>query len=197
MDETAKTFSPESASLDPGQWIGRVLIAVILGEGIWGLIASLTNNLLLPFLARNMGADVQSPLSLGKGDFNVPALFMSVLELCFAGIVAVILNSWVRRRPRSRRGKPVRLVPIPSDPTITVPSLPAVVPVQAAAPVPAPPKAPAPAAPTSSSGQFWAPPEPSRPKAATPPPPAKPAKPKPPKEIIYNSVGEPINPTGE
>jgi hypothetical protein len=193
MDEAAKTFSPESSPPDPSQWIGRVLIAVILGEGTWGLIVSITNNLLLPFLARNMGADVQSPLYLGKGDFNVPALFMSVLELCFAGIVAVILNSWLGRRPRSRRGKSVRLIPIPSDPTVTVPSLPAVVPVQATASVASPPSA----APAPSSGQFWSPPESSRSKAATPPPPAKPAKPKPPKEIIYNSVGEPINPTEE
>jgi hypothetical protein len=193
MDQTSRVPSPESSAVNAGKWIGRVLIAVILGEGIWGLIVSLTNNLLLPFLARTMGADVQSPLYLGKGDFNVPALFTSVLELCFAGIVAVILNSWVRRRPKSRRGKPVRLIPIPSDPTVTVPSLPAVAPVQAAASVPSPPAA----APAPSSGQFWAPPEPSRPKAATPPPPAKPAKPKPPKEIIYNSVGEPINPTEE
>jgi hypothetical protein len=192
MNETART-SPESSPSDPSQWIGRVLIAVLLGEGIWGLIVSLTNNLLLPLLARTMGADVQSPLYLGKGDFNVPALFMSVLELCFAGIVAVILNSWVQRRPKSRRGKSVRLIPIPSDPSVTVPSIPAVVPVQAAASVASPP----PAAPAPSSGQFWAPPEPSPPKAATPPPPAKPAKPKPPKEIIYNSVGEPINPTEE
>ena len=196
MNETART-SPESSPSDPSQWIGRVLIAVLLGEGIWGLIVSLTNNLLLPLLARTMGADVQSPLYLGKGDFNVPALFMSVLELCFAGIVAVILNSWVGRRTRSKRGKSVRLIPIPSDPTVTVPSIPAVVPVQAAPSVPPPPAAPAPATPAPSSGQFWAPPEPSQPKAVTPPPPAKPAKPKPPKEIIYNSVGEPINPTEE
>jgi len=197
MDETAKTFSPEPSLPDPGKWIGRVLIAVLLGEGIWGLIVSLTNNLLLPFLARTMGADVQSPLYLGKGDFNIPALFTSVLELCFAGIVAVILNSWVQRKSRSVRATSVRLVPIPSDPTVTVPSIAAVVPVQAAASVPSPPAAPTPVTPAPSSGQFWSPPEPSRPKAATPPPPAKPAKPKPPKEIIYNSVGEPINPTEE
>jgi hypothetical protein len=183
MAESAKTFSPESSSPDPGRWIGRVLIAVILGEGIWGLIVSLTNNLVLPFLARTMGGDVQSPLYLGKGDFNVPALFISVLELCFAGIVAVILNSWVRRQPSASRSKSARLSPIPADPTVTVPSIPAVVPVESAASVPSAP----------SSGQFWSPPEPSRSQTAAPPPPK--AKPKPPKEIIYNSVGEPINPT--
>jgi hypothetical protein len=193
MNETARTFSPESSPPDAGKWIGRVLIAVILGEGIWGLIVSLTNNLVLPFLARTMGADVQSPLYLGKGDFNVPALFTSVLELCFAGIAAVILNSWVQRKPKPARGKSIRVSPIPTDPAVTVPSIPAVVPVQAAASVPS---APAAAAPAPPSGQFWTPPAaPARSQTATAPP-AK-AKPKPPKEIIYNSVGEPINPTEE
>ena len=196
MDQTPRMSSPESPAQDVGKWIGRVLIAVILGEGIWGLIVSLTNNLVLPFLARTMGADAQSPLYLGKGDFNIPALFTAVLELCFAGIVAVILNSWVQRKSRPVRTKSVRLIPIPSDPTVTVPSIPAVVPIQALASVPSPPAAPTPVTPAPSSGQFWAPPEPSQPKAVAPPP-AKPAKPKPPKEIIYNSVGEPINPTEE
>ncbi len=204
MDETPRTSSAEPPTLDTAKWIGLLLAAVILGEGIWGLIVSLTNNLILPLLARTMGADAQSPLYLGKGDFNAPALFMSVLELCFAGIVAVILNSWVRRRSKPIRGRVVRSIPIPTDPTITIPSIPAVVPVQAAASAPAPEPAPAAAAATAtSSGQFWAPPEPdSQPKAAAPPAPpapakapAKPAKPKPPKEVYYNIVGEPINPT--
>jgi hypothetical protein len=184
MDETPRALPPESPALDAGKWIGRVLVAVILGEGIWGLIVSLTNNLILPFLARNMGADVQSPLYLGKGDFSIPALFTSVLELCFAGIVAVILYSWVRK-PRVIRSRSVRSSPIPADPTVTLPSIPAVAPVEAAVPVPAP-------SPGPSSGQFWSPPEAALPKA---PPPARPARPKAPKEIIYNSVGEPINPT--
>jgi hypothetical protein len=182
------------------------VIAVILAEGIWGIIVSFTNNLILPLLARTMGGDVHSPLYLGKGDFNVPALFTSVLELCFAGIAAVILNSWVRRKPRVTRGKSVRVSPIPVQPAAPSPLPPAIAPVQAAAAIPSPTNAPilaslAPstAAPSPSAppqGQFWSPPEPSsRPKATTPPPPAKPAKPKPPKEVYYNIVGEPINPT--
>jgi hypothetical protein len=208
MDDTSKTSSPE---LSAGKWIGRVLIAVLLGEGIWGLIVSVTNNLILPLLARTMGADVQSPLYLGKGEFNVPAVFMSVLELCFAGIAAVILNSWVQRKPQVIRSKVARISPIPAQPAAAAP--PAVAPVQAEASVPTPAKAtvPPPAtaaplvtssvAPSPSPSQFWSPPEPApQPKAVTPPPPppkapAKPAKPKPPKEVYYNIVGEPINPT--
>jgi hypothetical protein len=221
MDEVPRALSPESSAADTGKWIGRVVIAVILAEGIWGFIISLTNNLVLPVLARTMGADVQSPLYLGKGDFNVPALFTAVLELCFAGIASVILNSWLQRKLKVTRTRAVRVSPIPmqsiapTQPMAPPPSPPAVVPVQASVPVPSSaPMAttvpvPAPATPVAapaqttsaagqSPGQFWSPPEPPpQPKVAAPPPPpkAKPSKPKPPKEVYYNIVGEPINPT--
>jgi len=209
MDEI-KTSALESPALDAGQWIGRVVIVVILAEGIWGFIASLTNNLVLPLLARTMGGDAQSPLYLGKGDINVPALFTSVLELCFAGIAAVILNSFLQRKPKGTRTRAVRVSPIPAQTSAPPPSPPAVVPVQAAVSVPPPVAAPVPVPATASPappspavpapGQFWSPPEPSpQPKTATPPSPPKaplkPAKPKPPKEVYYNIVGEPINPT--
>jgi hypothetical protein len=204
MDDIARSFSPESSAADVGKWIGRVVIAVILAEGIWGFIVSITNYLVLPLLARTMGGDVQSPLYLGKGDFNVPALFGSILELCFAGIAAVILNSRIQRKPRLARAKSVRVSPIPARPAAPMPSPPAVAPVQAAlsvppvaAPVPA--AVPPPAPPEPPPGQFWSSPEASPPPqvAAPPPPkaPTKPQKPKPPKEVYYNIVGEPINPT--
>jgi hypothetical protein len=217
MDEIPRTSSPEWSAADTGRWIGRVVIAVILAEAIWGFIASLTSNLVLPLLARTMGGDVQSPLYLGKGDINVPALFVSVLELCFAGIVAVILNSVVQRKPKMIRVKSVRVSPVPAQPTILPPSpARAVAAVQVVAPepepsppvvtysAPEPPPPPlAPVAPATAPEQFWSPPEPApQPKATAPPlsppaskPPAKPTKPKPPKEIYYNIVGEPINPT--
>lgn len=223
MDEVPRTSLPELSAADAGKWIGRVVIAVILAEGIWGFIVSVTNNLVLPVLARTMGGgDVQSPLYLGKGDFNVPALFTAVLELCFAGIAAVILNSVMQRKPKVTRTRAVRVAPIPmqsiapTQPMAPPPSPPAVAPVQASvsvpssapmavtAPVPAPATPAAVPAQTTASpaapspGQFWSPPEPPpQPKVAVPPPPpkAKPSKPKPPKEIYYNIVGEPINPT--
>ena len=53
------------------------MAAVILAEGIWGFVTSLTSNLLVPLLARVMKIDPQSPLYLGKGELNVPALFNS------------------------------------------------------------------------------------------------------------------------
>src|ERR1700693_5622253 len=68
MDEIARNAPPEPPAADAGGWIGRLLIAVILGEGIWGLIVSLTHNLVLPLLAKTMGGDVQSQLYLGTGD---------------------------------------------------------------------------------------------------------------------------------
>ena len=221
MDEIPRTSLLES-SISPGAWIGRVVIAVLLAEAIWGFIVSVTNGLVLPLLARTMGGDVQSPLYLGKGDFNVPALFTAVLELCFAGIAAVILNSFLQRKPGVIRSKSPRVSSIsvqsavPAQRTVPPPSPIVVVPTQPAASVPPPvttpvatpvasyaappPAAPAAASQTlSSPGQFWSPPEPSpQPKPAAPPPPkapAKPAKPKPPKEVYYNIVGEPINPT--
>jgi hypothetical protein len=194
MDEIPRTSSPEWSAADTSRWIGRVVIAVILAEAIWGFIASLTSNLVLPLLARTMGGDIQSPLYLGKGDINVPALFVSVLELCFAGIVAAILNSVLQRKPKMIRVKSVRVSPVPAQPTALPPSpARAVAAVQVVAPVPqsSPPVV------TYSAPET--PPPPAAPVApATPPSPKpapKPTKPKPPKEIYYNIVGEPINPT--
>jgi len=203
MDDIASKPSPQVSQPDAGSWIGRLLIAVILGEGIWGLIVSLTNNLILPFLARIMGTDARSPLSLGNGQFNVPGLFISVLELCFAGIVAVILNSWIQRKPKPIRSKPVGVTPIPVQPAAPRPSPLSILPVSAPEPAPQPaptavpetatatPAAPPPTT-SQSPGQFWSPPEPAHAKAVAPPPPVKPTKPKPPREIVYNSVGEPL-----
>jgi hypothetical protein len=204
MDEIPRTSSPEWSAADAGKWIARVVIAVILAEAIWGFIVSVTNSLVLPLLARTMGGDVQSPLYLGKGDINVPALFASMLELCFAGIVAVILNAWLHRKPKVILRKVVRVTPVPARPAEPVASLPSVVPVQAAISVPPPVAPPAPSTTTSStpvatpvppplSTQPWSPPEAPQAPAA-PPAKAKPTKPKPPKEVYYNIVGEPLTP---
>lgn len=177
MNEAVKV---SEAPIDPGKWVGRVVVAVLLGEGIWGLLVSITNNLALPALTRIMGADPQSPLYLGKGDFNFAALFTSVLQLCFAGIVAVILYSWARE-PRRIRTRVVQRATVPEQPRASVVAAPV-----ASAPVPV---AETPIPPS----------EPVKPvQAATPPPttpapqPSKPAKPKKQKEVYYNIVGEPI-----
>lgn len=173
------TSVPESSPADSRKWIGRIVIAVLLGEAIWGFLVSITNNLALPAMARAMGGDSTSPLYLGKGDFNVQGLFASVLELCFAGIVAVLLNSWSQKAAHVRR-KPVSITSVeaPATPVVTHP-----------APSPAVPAAD----PAMQEANVTVKSEPSA--AQQPPTPqvAKPAKPKPPKVVYYNIVGEPVN----
>jgi hypothetical protein len=194
MDEN-QTSAPKS-TLMPAKWIGQLVAAVILAEGIWGLLASLTSNLLVPLLARVMEVDPRSPLSLGKGELNVPALFNSVLAFCLAGIVFVLLHEWSRRKPAPVR---MKMTPVPkkvSQPgagplSVMAPPEPVAALIQTA--VPPPPalqisQEPVSALPVPAPQQ-------SKP---TPPPlvtPAKPAKPKPPKEVYYNIVGEPITPS--
>jgi hypothetical protein len=178
MDETLQEAAQESSPADSRIWIGRILIGVILGEAVWGFLVSITNNLALPAMARVLGGDPQSPLYLGKGDFNVPGLFTAVLELCFAGIVAVILNSWSQKGRRVRTVKTVRIA------STAVPSI--APPVRAPEPPSTP--APQPATPANTTVTAAQPTPPPMPPQSV----AKPAKPKPPKEVYYNIVGEPI-----
>jgi len=167
------------------------MLAVILAEGLWELIVSLTRNLLVPFMAQQMATDPQSPLYLGKGEFNFPAVFVSVLEFCFAGMVAIFLNLWANRGPKVRRVKIVKVSKTAAQPparplSIAPPTPPAAAPVQPAVNLP-PPPAPTPAVNVT--------PVPAQPESVAAPAPPKPEKPKPPKEVYYNIVGEPINPT--
>jgi hypothetical protein len=170
---------PESSSADPRKWIGAIVIAVVLGEAIWAFLVSITVNLALPAMAKMMGGDAQSPLYLGKGDFNVQALFTSFLELCFAGIIAVLLNSW-SQKPGQARPKAVRLVQSEAR----------------AAPVVTPHAASAAADTTIQETQ-----EPVRSVTSTPPSSSphlvQPAEPKSKKAVYYNIVGDPVEPFDE
>ena len=56
MEQTVKTFTSEGA--DARKWIGRIIMAVILGEAIWSLIVSIMNNLVVPWLGDVMGASL-------------------------------------------------------------------------------------------------------------------------------------------
>jgi hypothetical protein len=183
------TASPGKTS--PGIWIGQFVAAVILAEGIWGLLASLTNSLLVPFLAKEMGTDPQSPLYLGKGEFNFPELFRSVLTLCLAGIVFVLMQEWSRkRRPRIKTVRVTNKIShdlLPADARQSFPMA----------------SSDAVSAPAQTSSNAFSMPEtpqlPLQQKSASPSSviPSKQAKPKPktPKEVYYNIVGEPVNPT--
>ncbi|HXW89703.1 MAG TPA: hypothetical protein VEK33_04080 [Terriglobales bacterium] len=192
MSESANSSLP-SPTLALGKWLGLVVSAVVLAEGIWTTIVSLTKGLLLPLMARAIGGDAQSPL--GKGDFNTPDLFVSLVELCLAGIVFLSIKSWVTRAApgarRVRRAAPAQV--LAEKPAIVPPAeAPRAAPV-ASSPLPPPPPSAIPQVLTAPSA-----PEPSP--APVPPPPSsvnkadKPKKPEKPKEVYYNIVGEPINP---
>jgi hypothetical protein len=192
MDEN-QTSIPESTR-NPGKWIGQLVAAVILAQGIWGFLASLTSNLLVPLLARVIEADPQSQLYLGKGELNVPALFNSVLALCLAGIAFVLLYEWSRSKPPHVRVKVVRVTKKVSQPDtgpVSIMAPPGSVASQTQIPVNPPPASQISQTPVSAPMPT---PQQSKP-ASLPVVAPKPAKPKRPKEVYYNIVGEPINPT--
>jgi len=194
MDE--KQTSAPPSTLNPARWVAELVAAVILAEGIWGLLASLTSNLLVPLLARVMDGDPQSPSYLGRGELKVPALFNSFLAFCLAWIVFVLLHGWSQRKPAPVRVKMMRVPKKVSQPaarplSILAPPEPVAVPTQTV--VTPPParqisQAPVSAPPVSTPQQS----KPTPPLVVAP---AKPAKPQPPKEVYYNIVGEPIDPT--
>ncbi len=185
MNESKLDLAPDLSLAQSRQWIGRLLIAVVLGIAIWNFVASLITAVILPGLARIMEADPQSPLYLGKGDFNFPAFFTAVLELCLALIAALVVNSWSERRPQMVRRKmpaaasattSILSTPVAPARVAQAPMAPAIIqeaaqPVAPAAPVSAPSTPPAPAV---------KPAEPEKPKN------------KKPKAVYYNSVGEPV-----
>src|SRR5947209_13201456 len=94
MDQTVKTFTSEGA--DARKWIGRIIMAVILGEAIWSLIVSIMNNLVVPWLGDVMGQASGLPTSFTQRPYDYPDLFISVLEFCIAGIVALMLNYFLQ-----------------------------------------------------------------------------------------------------
>ena len=61
MDQPAKIFTPEGT--DTCNWIGRLIVAVILGEAIWNLIVSVMNNLVVPWLGDVIGQSSGFPNS--------------------------------------------------------------------------------------------------------------------------------------
>jgi large-conductance mechanosensitive channel len=217
MDQTVKTFTSERA--DARKWIGRIIMAVILGEAIWSLIVSVMNNLVVPWLGDVMGQSSGLPTSFTQRPYDYPDLFVSVIEFCIAGIMAVILNYFFRWQSAGRV-KPVKSsVPTASvEPTRVVPQAAAAAamtqatspvappapvvkpdPVTPPAPVTASPAAPAPFVALASVARDVAvatpAPQVANSEAAKPLPPAPRAEPpklKKPKEVYYNIVGEPM-----
>jgi len=101
MDQPGNTLTSERA--DAGKWMGRVVIAVILGEAIWNLIVSVMNNLIVPWVGDVMGQSSGLPTSFRQRPYNYPDLFVSVFEFCIAGLVVAILNYFFQRSaPRTK-----------------------------------------------------------------------------------------------
>jgi len=98
------------------RWIGRIIIAVILGEAVWTLIVSVMNNVIVPWLGDLMGPSAGLPTSFVQRPYNYPELFVSIFEVCIAGLVAAILNYFVQR-PQEQRSKSMkgRVVASPSQ----------------------------------------------------------------------------------
>ena len=171
MDDNGKATAPKPIATDFGKWMWRIVVAVILGEAIWGFLVAITNDLILPLIAR----------TIGRGQsVNVPGMFGSVIELCLAGIVAILLNSWFTK-PANSRAKPAFggiSTPVPPPPADRNAAS-ATIALAAAAAGPA----------NASATKVNSVPPP----ASAPPKPPKPEKTKPPKEVYYNIVGEPVD----
>jgi hypothetical protein len=183
-----------------GKWLGLAVAAVVLAEGIWGVLVALTRSLLLPLLARVLGGDPHSPFYLGTGDVNVPDLFAAVLQLCLAGMVFLAIKLWAGRADEVRSvavkrvaEQPARVKPVtPAKPEpVVAESAPVVAQSAAVIAQPEPVRADAPQVAQVPPVQAKAVPE----RKVVPEKPAKPQKPRKPQEVYYNIVGEPINPT--
>jgi len=96
MDDSVKASAPHRS--DTGNWVGRIIVAVILGEAIWNLIVSLMNNLIVPWLGDVMGQSSGLPTSFTQRPYNYPDLFVAVVEFCIAGLAAAVLNYFLQRR---------------------------------------------------------------------------------------------------
>jgi hypothetical protein len=182
MDQTGKTFTSEGP--DSRKWIGRIIIAVILGEAIWTLIVSVMNNLVVPWLGDVMGQSSGLPASFTQRPYDYPDLFVSILEFGIAATIAAILNYFFQRQ-RAIIVKPVKS-PVPTKPGPVAPAPPIKVAPAAPAPFVSQPRplAVAPPAPPVANPPATKP-LPTAPKAEAP-------KVKKPKEAYYNIVGEPV-----
>jgi len=217
MHKKVKTFTSEGA--DVRKWIGGIIMAVILGEAIWSLIVSVMNNLVVPWLGDVMGQSSGLPTSFTQRPYDYPDVFVSVLEFCIAGIVALILSYFFQWQ-RAGRVKPVKSS-VPTtvvEPVRVVPQATAAAattqatsPVALSAPVakPDPVTSPVPVTVASAApAPFVALRPVARPVAVAPlapplansvaakllpsAPKAEPSKLKKPKEVYYNIVGEPM-----
>jgi len=137
MDERPKIFPPDPN--ETRRWMGRLLIAVVLGEGIWNFIVSLMDNVVVPWLGAIMGPSSGLPASFLQRPYDYPDLFVSIVELCLAGLVAVVINYFFQKPVRVKVQMQKRPIPPATiSPVQVAPPAPII------APTPAPPPSPAP-----------------------------------------------------
>ena len=129
MDQPAKPFT--SGGADARRWMARLIIAVILGEALWGLIVSVVNNVFVPWLGDVMGPSSGLPTSFTQRPYNYPDLFVSVFEFCIAGLVAAVVNYFFQQ-PTTRRVKTSKS-PVPAVPPGPIRVVPQVAPSAALA----------------------------------------------------------------
>jgi hypothetical protein len=113
LDQKEKTFA--SAGASPRGWIGRIIVAVILGEAIWNLIVSVINNLAVPWVGDLLGQSSGLPTSFTQRPYNYPDVFVSLFEVGVAGLVTAILNYFLQP-PRAARSKPAKTTAAPVGP---------------------------------------------------------------------------------
>jgi large-conductance mechanosensitive channel len=120
MDQSVKTLASDGA--DGRGWIGRIIIAVILGEAIWSLIVSVMNNVVVPWLGDVMGQSGGLPTSFTQRPYNYPDLFVSIFEFCIACLVAAILNYFFQQ-PRAARVRSAKnsVSAVPATPMQVIP----------------------------------------------------------------------------
>ena len=174
MDDSVKASTPDRS--DTGNWVGRIIVAVILGEAIWNLIVSVMNNLIVPWLGDVMGQSSGLPISFTQRPYNYPDLFVAVVEFCIAGLVAAVLNYFLQRRRAGqvrvkRLGSnatagPVRIAPV-SPPVAQAPLTEFPIAQVPITQVPSTQTSPPIATPPASKAVLNVPPSPSTPVAAT------------------------------
>jgi large-conductance mechanosensitive channel len=123
----------------------RLLIAVILGQAIWSLMVSLMDNVVVPWLGAVMGPSSGLPASFIQRPYDYPDLFVSIVELCLAGLVAVLINHFFQRPVRMKvvaQKRPV--APATVSPVEIPPPTPAMAPTPAPRPSTPPVVPPAP-----------------------------------------------------
>ena len=131
MEQPAKPFTSESG--DTRGWIGRLIIAVLLGEAIWGLIVSFMNHVFVPWLGDVMGQSSGLPTSFTQRPYNYPELFVSVFEFCIAALVAAVINYFLQRTA-ARKVKTVKSASPPGPVRVISQTTPSSVPTETAPP---------------------------------------------------------------